>query len=202
MARRSAPVHGAVAMARPSTVCRRIERILAQDGRPMPAHWRQRAAYGIGVAPLALATAISVAGAAPPNKAAVDQQREPHTPIAIDPKLLDAYAGFYRNAATGSIMIVTRDGDHLLTGRAGNPRVPEYPVHRPRLLSDGRSAAKQFRHRRLGRGGARGASPDGTDRNAGAAEHRGRPTRSGGVHATSGSPAGAPRRGRHQSAIA
>jgi serine-type D-Ala-D-Ala carboxypeptidase/endopeptidase len=24
-------------------------------------------------------------------------------------------------------MIVTRDGDHLLTGRAGNPRVPEYP---------------------------------------------------------------------------
>ena len=127
MARRSAPVHGAVAMARPSTVCRRIERILAQDGKPRPAPWRHRAAYGLAVAPLALATAMSVAGAAPPNKAAVDEQREPHTPIAIDPKLLDAYAGYYRNAATGSIMIVTRDGDHLLTGRAGNPRVPEYP---------------------------------------------------------------------------
>jgi beta-lactamase regulating signal transducer with metallopeptidase domain len=127
MARRSAPVHGAVAMARPSTVCRRIERILAQDGKPNPAPWRHRAAYGLAVAPLALATAMSVAGAAPPNKAAVDEQREPHTPIAIDPKLLDAYAGYYRNAATGSIMIVTRDGDHLLTGRAGNPRVPEYP---------------------------------------------------------------------------
>jgi beta-lactamase regulating signal transducer with metallopeptidase domain len=127
MARRSAPVHGAVAMARPSTVCRRIERILAQDSKPMLAPWRQRAAYGLAVAPLALATAMSVAGAAPPNKAAVDEQREPHTPIAIDPKLLDAYAGYYRNAATGSIMIVTRDGDHLLTGRAGNPRVPEYP---------------------------------------------------------------------------
>jgi beta-lactamase regulating signal transducer with metallopeptidase domain len=127
MARRSAPVHGAVAMARPSTICRRIERILAQDGKPMPAPWRHRAAYGLAVAPLALITAMSVAGAAPPNKAAVDEQREPHTPIAIDPKLLDAYAGYYRNAATGSIMIVTRDGDHLLTGRAGNPRVPEYP---------------------------------------------------------------------------
>lgn len=127
MARRSAPVYGAVAMARPNTVCRRIERILAQDGRPLPAPWRHRAAYGIGVAPLALATAISIAGAAPPNKAAVDQQREPHTPIAIDPKLLDAYAGYYRNATTGSIMIVTREGDHLLTGRAGNPRVPEFP---------------------------------------------------------------------------
>ena len=127
MARRSAPVHGAVAMARPSTVCRRIERILAQDGKPKPQPWRHRAAYGLAVAPLALATAMSVAGAAPPSKAAVDEQREPHTAIAIDPKLLDAYAGYYRNAATGSIMIVTREGDHLLTGRAGNPRVPEYP---------------------------------------------------------------------------
>jgi hypothetical protein len=127
MASRSAPVRGAVAMARPSTVCRRIERILAQDGRPLPAHWRQRAVYGVGVAPLALATAMSVAGAAPPNKAALDQQREPHTQIAIDPKLLDAYVGFYRNAETGSVMIVTREGDHLLTGRAGNPRVPEFP---------------------------------------------------------------------------
>jgi hypothetical protein len=127
MARRSAPVHGAVAMARPSTVCRRIERILAQDGKPKPQPWRHRAAYGLAVAPLALATAMSAAGAAPPSKAAVDEQREPHTAIAIDPKLLDAYAGYYRNAATGSIMIVTREGDHLLTGRAGNPRVPEYP---------------------------------------------------------------------------
>jgi hypothetical protein len=41
--------------------------------------------------------------------------------------LLDAYAGFYRNAETGSVMVVTRDGDHLLTRRAGNNPVPEYP---------------------------------------------------------------------------
>jgi beta-lactamase regulating signal transducer with metallopeptidase domain len=127
MARRSAPVRGAVAMARPSTVCRRIERILAQDERQLPAHWRQRAAYGIGVAPLALATAISVAGAAPPSKAALDRQREPHTRIAIDPKLLDAYAGFYRNTETGSVMIVTREDDHLLTRRVGYTPVPEFP---------------------------------------------------------------------------
>jgi Zn-dependent protease with chaperone function len=127
MARRSAPVRGAVAMARPNTVCRRIERILAQDERQLPAHWRQRAAYGIGVAPLALATAISVAGAAPPSKAVLDRQREPHTRIAIDPKLLDAYAGFYRNTETGSVMIVTREDDHLLTRRVGYTPVPEFP---------------------------------------------------------------------------
>lgn len=127
MARRSAPVRGAVAMARPNTVCRRIERILAQDERQLPAHWRQRAAYGIGVAPLALATAISIAGATPPSKAALDRQREPHTRIAIDPKLLDAYAGFYRNTETGSVMIVTREDDHLLTRRVGYTPVPEFP---------------------------------------------------------------------------
>jgi beta-lactamase regulating signal transducer with metallopeptidase domain len=127
MARRSAPVRGVVAMARPNTVCRRIERILAQDERQLPAHWRQRAAYGIGVAPLALATAISVAGAAPPSKAALDRQREPHTRIAIGPKLLDGYAGFYRNTETGSVMIVTREDDHLLTRRVGYTPVPEFP---------------------------------------------------------------------------
>jgi hypothetical protein len=127
MGRRSGPALGGVAMARPTTLPRRIERVLAQPERPLLVNWRKRVCCAVGVAPLALATAISVAGAAPPSKAAVDEQREPHTAIAIDSKLLDAYVGFYRNAATGSIMIVTRDGDHLLTGRAGNPRVPEYP---------------------------------------------------------------------------
>src|SRR6202051_275155 len=127
MARRSVPVRGAVAMARPNTVCRRIERILAQDERQLPAHWRQRAAYGIGVAPLPRATPFPVAGAAPPSKAALARQREPHTRIAIDPKLLDAYAGFYRNTETGSVMIVPREDDHLLTRRVGYTPVPEFP---------------------------------------------------------------------------
>jgi Domain of unknown function (DUF3471) len=85
------------------------------------------AARALAVAPLALTAAISVAGAAPPNNALLDQQQEPHTAIAIDPKLLDSYVGFYRNPKTGSVMIVTREGDHLLTRRAGNPPVPEFP---------------------------------------------------------------------------
>jgi beta-lactamase regulating signal transducer with metallopeptidase domain len=127
MARRSAPVLGGVAMARPATMRVRIERVLAQAERPLPPGWRKRATYAAGVAPLALATAISVSTAAPANKTAFDRQREPHKAIAIDPKLLDAYVGFYRNTETGSIMIVTREGDHLLTRRAGNRPVPEYP---------------------------------------------------------------------------
>lgn len=85
------------------------------------------AACALTFAPFALTAAISVAGAAPPNNAMLDQQREPHTAIAIDPKLLDSYVGSYRNPKTGSVMIVTREGDHLLTRRAGNPPVPEFP---------------------------------------------------------------------------
>jgi hypothetical protein len=127
MARRSGPLLGGVAMARLTTVHQRIERILAQDKRPVRVNGRARAACAVAVAPLALAAAVSLAGAAPPSKAAAAQQLEPHTPIAVDGKLLDSYVGFYRNAKTGSVMIVTRDGDHLLTHRAGYPAVPEFP---------------------------------------------------------------------------
>jgi beta-lactamase regulating signal transducer with metallopeptidase domain len=127
MARRSGPLYGGVAMARPTTVHRRIERLLTQAERSRPVSPRKRAAYALAVAPLALATALSIARAAPPSKTAFDRQREPHKAIAIDSKLLDAYAGIYRNTETGSIMIVTREGDHLLTHRAGFRPVPEYP---------------------------------------------------------------------------
>jgi beta-lactamase regulating signal transducer with metallopeptidase domain len=128
MARRSSPMIGGVAMARPATMRERIERILAvaQSERPLAPDWRRRATYAAGVAPLALATAISISSAAPAGKREFDRQREPHKAITIDPKLLDAYVGFYRNAETGSVMIVTRDGDHLMTHRAGYPAVPEY----------------------------------------------------------------------------
>ena len=127
MARRAEPMLGGVAMARPATMRVRIERVLAQADRPLPTGWRKRATYAAGVAPLALATAISISTAAPGSRSEFDRQREPHKAITIDPKLLDAYVGFYRNAETGSIMIVTRDGDHLMTRRAGDRPVPEYP---------------------------------------------------------------------------
>jgi hypothetical protein len=161
MARRSGPVLGGVAMARVTTVHRRIERILAQDKRPLRVNGRKRAACAVAVVPLALAAAVSLAGAAPPSKAAADQQREPHTPITIDAKLLDAYVGFYRNAKTGSVMIVTREGDHLLTCRAGNPPVPEFPytdhdfflttvAQQNSFVTDASGAVTQVVHHQLG----------------------------------------------------
>jgi hypothetical protein len=88
---------------------------------------RNKAGFLLCLATFALTAAVSIASAAPPDQEALLEQEEPHTAITIDPKLLDAYAGFYRNLTTGSLMVVTRDGDHLLTRRAGNPPVPEYP---------------------------------------------------------------------------
>jgi hypothetical protein len=70
-------------------------------------------------------SAVLFAGAGPRD--ALNEQVAPHARITIDPKLLDAYVGFYRNSATDSLMIVTREDDHLLTCRAGQQPVPEYP---------------------------------------------------------------------------
>jgi hypothetical protein len=114
-------------MARPATVRERIERILAQDKTPARATAMKRAIFALGVAPLAAVAAISIADAAPPNSAALEQQRGPHTIVAVDSKLLDAYAGIYKNQKTGSIMVVTHEGDHLMTSRAPNIPVAEYP---------------------------------------------------------------------------
>ena len=114
-----------VAMARAATVSLRIERILAERTAPRRvSRWRQ-VLIAAAVAPLATCAAALFADAAPQD--AVVEQQAPHTRIAIDPKLLDAYVGFYLNPTTGSLMIVTREDDHLLTRRAGNEPVPEYP---------------------------------------------------------------------------
>jgi beta-lactamase regulating signal transducer with metallopeptidase domain len=114
-----------VAMARPTTVSQRIERILAQEMPPGRVSRFRQTIIALGVAPLALLTAVLFAKAAPQE--ALKEQEAPHTRITIDPKLLDSYVGFYLNAATNSLMIVAREDDHLLTRRAGNQPVPEYP---------------------------------------------------------------------------
>src|SRR5450631_48622 len=114
-----------VAMARPATVCHRIERILSEETTPAPVSRLLQTAFAAAVGPLALLTAVLFAEAAPAE--ASREQAAPHTRITIDPKLLDAYAGFYLNAATDSLMIVTREDDHLLTRRGGEQPVAEYP---------------------------------------------------------------------------
>jgi bla regulator protein blaR1 len=160
--RRSDPMIVGVAMARPATIRHRIERILARDATPAQVTARKRAIFAFGVVPLAVGAAISIADAAPPSKAAVDEQRQPHTAIVIDSRLLDAYAGYYRNQKTGSLMVVTRDGDHLMTRRANETPVAEYPYtdhdfflttvpKQNSFVTDASGAAIRVIHHQLGR---------------------------------------------------
>ena len=114
-----------VAMARAATVSQRIERILTEKTMPGRVGWRLQTVIAAAVAPLAMLMAVLFAQAAP--QGALKEEEAPHTRITIDPKLLDLYVGFYRNATTGSLMIVTREDDHLLTRRDGQQPVPEYP---------------------------------------------------------------------------
>jgi beta-lactamase regulating signal transducer with metallopeptidase domain len=111
-----------VAMARPALVCRRIERILSERVAPRRVGLLRQAMIAAGVVPFAMLAVVLFADAQ-----TGDPADGPHTRIQIDPKLLDAYAGFYRNAATGSLVIVTREDDHLLTHLAGKQPAPEYP---------------------------------------------------------------------------
>jgi beta-lactamase regulating signal transducer with metallopeptidase domain len=125
VARLAGTLPAGVAMARPATVARRIERILADEVAPGRVSWLRQILIAAMVAPPALLTAVLFGGATPQE--AVDEHQAPFTRITIDPKLLDAYVGFYRNAANGGLKIVTREDNHLLTRVPGFQPVPEFP---------------------------------------------------------------------------
>jgi hypothetical protein len=55
----------------------------------------------------------------------MDEQREPHTAIAIDPHLIDRYVGRYLNDKLE--MIASREGDQLYMQVTGYSRYPVYP---------------------------------------------------------------------------
>ena len=146
-----------VAMARPALVCQRIERILSEQTAPRRVGWLRQAMLAVGVAPVAMLAAVVFADAQ-----SRDPADQPHTRIAIDQKLLDAYAGFYRNAATGALVIVTREDDHLLTHLAGKQPVPEYPYtdhdffltvvpEQSSFVTDASGAVVRMVHHRKGR---------------------------------------------------
>ncbi len=115
-----------VAMARPATLAARIERILAETARPSAIRPRMLAVLATILVALALAVAHPLRADTLAQSSGLEEQQAPHRRIAIDPTRLDADVGTYEDKATGSVMAVTRDGDHLLTSRTEMPGVPEY----------------------------------------------------------------------------
>ncbi|WP_158818776.1 M56 family metallopeptidase, partial [Methylocapsa sp. S129] len=120
-----------IPMARPATLPARIERILADPSAPTPFDKRARAVLLAAILPIAAIVASPLAasstGVTQDEATTMEQQQAPHPRITIDSKLLDADVGFYEDRASGSVMTVTREDDHLLTRRTGKSPVAEYP---------------------------------------------------------------------------
>ena len=110
-------IYAALAMARPATVRRRVERILATHEAPARADWRQRVLVAGALLPLVALCAVTVARGTPPappvtSTAEVRGQSDP---------ALARYAGFYQ-AGPRAVLAIAAEGDHLFAQFTGQPR--------------------------------------------------------------------------------
>jgi len=115
VARRGHHVPVALAMARPATVRRRVERILATRDAPARANWRQRMLVAGALLPVVATCAVSIAhGTAPayPELAAAQLSGDPD---------LDRYVGVYQ-VNQWRVFTVTRDAAGLSVQYTGQPK--------------------------------------------------------------------------------
>ncbi|HEX3441980.1 MAG TPA: M56 family metallopeptidase [Pseudolabrys sp.] len=115
VARRRKHVPVALAMARPATVRRRVERILAARDAPARTNWRQRTVVTGALLPLVVACAVSIAHGTAPV--------QPELPAAQLPgdSDLDRYVGAYQ-VNPWRVFTVTRDADGLSVQYTGQPK--------------------------------------------------------------------------------
>jgi hypothetical protein len=116
VARRRQRAPAALAMARPSTVRQRVERILAAREAPARANWRQRALVAGALLPLVALCAVTVARGTPPAQPlpAAPEAREQSDAVS------SRYAGFYQ-VWPRVVLTIAVEGEHLsarFTGQA------------------------------------------------------------------------------------
>jgi beta-lactamase regulating signal transducer with metallopeptidase domain len=107
-----------LAMARPSTVSRRVQRILAATTVPAAICWRTRLLIAAAVVPLAALSAGTIA------QSAVPAQMRPvaDSPMDLSAPRLDRYVGQFKVSVT-SVLTVTREGEQLLAQLTGQPKL-------------------------------------------------------------------------------
>lgn len=128
-----------LAMARPETVCRRVEHILAETILPSKMGWKSWSTIVACVVPLAAITAGAVAQAPSqneenkamtldPDKIAqrLEEQAKPREEIQIDPKILENYVGYYQ-LGQHAIFTITRQGNDLFSQLTGQRSLQIYP---------------------------------------------------------------------------
>ena len=114
VARRRQRVPAALAMARPATVRRRVERILAAREPPARADWRLRVLVAGALLPLVAVCAVTVARGTPPVPTASEAREQ------SDPALA-RYAGFYQ-AGPRAVLAISAEGSRLSAQFTGQPR--------------------------------------------------------------------------------
>jgi hypothetical protein len=132
----------AVAMARASTIDRRVARIVAQTTLPAAATLRKSIAVSLVVMAPALLAARAVASSVADrsgdvavamednSEQAVAERRyaqaRPRYQVPVGPALLDDYVGQYE-LAPGAIFTITRNGDRLFAQLTGQPAAEIFP---------------------------------------------------------------------------
>jgi beta-lactamase regulating signal transducer with metallopeptidase domain len=135
-----------LAMARPRTVRRRVERILAATAVPASIGWRRRALIAITLIPLVAVSAVTIAhGTSPaqprPGVIALAESPKPSAPLAdaqatpsavrnqtaADATVLDHYVGYYQ-LNPRAVFTITRTDDQLFAQITGQRTLPLRPV--------------------------------------------------------------------------
>jgi beta-lactamase regulating signal transducer with metallopeptidase domain len=125
------PAPAGLAMARASTVRRRVERILAATETHARIGWRKRIWTASAIAPLVAISAVTIAYGTASGTAATKSVSEykaltPPAPAAIDARLFDRYTGYYL-INPGSIFAVNREGNGLFGQLTGQRRLQIFP---------------------------------------------------------------------------
>jgi len=113
--RQRAPV--ALAMARPATVHRRVERILAARTLPPRLTWRRRMLVAAALLPVVALCAVTIARGTPAAQPAVGPLSESHDASGA----LARYAGFYQTGPR-AVLTIAADGERLSARLTGQPR--------------------------------------------------------------------------------
>jgi beta-lactamase regulating signal transducer with metallopeptidase domain len=138
VARKAQHAPPALAMARPQTVRRRVERILAATTVPARVGWRARALIALALLPV---VALSAATFAPRTSTASAQSAAlavnsppqaagfaaPQTNVASERDALDGYVGHYQ-LYRRSVFTVTRAENQLFAQLTGQPKLPLQPA--------------------------------------------------------------------------
>jgi hypothetical protein len=116
VARRVQRAPAALAMARPATVRRRVERILATRSVPARPDWRKRLLIAPALLPLVALCAVTIARGMPAGRATTLLPAGEQTDTA-----LDRYAGFYQ-ITPRAVLTIAAEGDRLSAQLTGQPR--------------------------------------------------------------------------------